>query len=77
MGIATLLYFLVYQQVENYVIAPRIMTKAVDVSPAAVLLAALVGGTLLGFVGALMAIPAAAAIKLIGQQVIMPRAEAG
>ena len=76
LGLGVLAYFLVYQQVENYVIAPRIMTKAVDISPAAVLLAALIGGTLLGFVGALMAIPAAAAVKLIAQQVVIPRAEA-
>lgn len=75
LGIATLVYFIVYQQIENYIIAPRIMTKAVDVSPAAVLLAALVGGSLLGFVGALMAIPAAASLKLITQEVFMPRAE--
>lgn len=76
LGVGTLVFFLIYQQVENYVIAPRIMTKAVDISPAAVLLAALIGGTLLGFVGALMAIPAAAAIKLIMQQVVLPKAEA-
>jgi predicted PurR-regulated permease PerM len=76
LGIATLLYFLIYQQVENYVIAPRVMTRAVDISPAAVLLAALIGGNLLGFVGALMAIPAAAAIKLIVQEILLPRTEA-
>lgn len=76
LGIATLVYFLVYQQIENYVIAPRIMTKAVDISPAAVLLAALIGGNLLGFVGALMAIPAAASIKLLVQEIYLPRAEA-
>lgn len=75
LGIATVVYFAVYQQVENYVIAPRIMTRAVDISPAAVLLAALMGGSLLGFVGALMAIPAAAALKLIAQEVVLPRAE--
>lgn len=75
LGIATLVFFLVYQQVENYVIAPRVMTKAVDVSPAAVLLAALIGGSLLGFVGALMAIPFAASLKLITQEVVVPRAE--
>ncbi|MDQ3982305.1 MAG: AI-2E family transporter [Actinomycetota bacterium] len=75
LGFATLVYFLVYQQVENYVIAPRVMTRAVDVSPAAVLLAALVGASLLGFVGALVAIPAAASLKLIAQEVWIPRAE--
>ena len=75
LGIATLVYFLVYQQIENYIIAPRVMTKAVDVSPAAVLLSALIGGSLLGFVGALMAIPAAASLKLITQEIVVPRAE--
>ena len=75
LGVATLVYFIIYQQIENYVIAPRIMTKAVDVSPAAVMLAALVGASLLGFVGALMAIPAAASLKLIAQEILVPRAE--
>ncbi|MDQ3954936.1 MAG: AI-2E family transporter [Actinomycetota bacterium] len=75
LGMATLIFFLIYQQLENYMIAPRVMTKAVDVSPAAVLLAALIGGSLLGFVGALMAIPAAASLKLIVQEVVVPRAE--
>lgn len=74
-GIATLVFYIAYQQIENYVIAPRIMNKAVDVSPAAVLLAALIGGSLLGFVGALMAIPAAASLKLIIQEVIKPKLE--
>lgn len=72
-GIATLIYFVVYQQAENYFVAPRVMKKAVDISPAAVLLAALIGGGLLGFVGAMLAIPAAAAIKLIAQEVILPK----
>ena len=74
-GLATLIFYVIYQQVENYVIAPRVMNKAVDVSPAAVLLAALIGGSLLGFVGALMAIPAAASIKLIVQEVVKPKLE--
>ncbi|MFN2389541.1 MAG: AI-2E family transporter [Actinomycetota bacterium] len=74
-GIATLAYFVIYQQAENYLIAPRVMTKAVDVSPAAVLLAALMGAALLGFIGALMAIPAAAAIKLVVREVVHPRVE--
>jgi predicted PurR-regulated permease PerM len=75
LGIITLVFFLIYQQVENYVIAPRIMTKAVDVSPAAILLAALIGASLLGFVGALMAIPAAASIKLIVNEYVTPKVE--
>lgn len=71
-GIGTIIYFITYQQIENYFIHPRIMTRAVNISPAAVLLAALIGGSLLGFVGALMAIPLAASIKLIAQEVVLP-----
>ncbi|MEA2486213.1 MAG: hypothetical protein QOD46_1324, partial [Actinomycetota bacterium] len=77
LGIATIVYFIVYQQTENYLIAPRVMTRAVDLSPAAVLLAALIGASLLGFVGALMAIPAAASLKLIMQEIVLPMAERG
>jgi predicted PurR-regulated permease PerM len=72
-GIATGVFFLIYQQVENYVIVPRVMTKAIDISPAAVLLAALIGGSLLGFVGALMALPFAAGVKLVMQEVALPK----
>lgn len=59
------LFFLLYQQLENYFIAPRVLRNTVDLSSIAVLLAALVGGTVLGVVGAVMAIPIAAAIKVL------------
>jgi predicted PurR-regulated permease PerM len=75
-GVGTLIYFAVYQQVENYLVAPRVMRRAVDISPAAVILAALVGATLLGFVGALLAIPAAASIKVLAQEIWIPRQDA-
>jgi predicted PurR-regulated permease PerM len=74
-GLATLGYFVLYQQIENYVIAPRVMTKAVDLSPAAVLVSALMGAALLGVPGVLMAIPAAAATKLVTQEIVVPWAE--
>src|SRR5262245_24624738 len=59
------IFFVAYQQLENYVIAPRILRHTVSMSAAAVLLAALIGGTVLGLVGALMAIPIAAALKVV------------
>jgi predicted PurR-regulated permease PerM len=74
-GIGTAIFFLVYQQFENYLVQPRVMREAVNISAAAVLLAALVGATLLGFVGALIAIPIAASLKVIVQQVWLPRQE--
>ncbi|MFF4118871.1 AI-2E family transporter [Streptomyces sp. NPDC001714] len=63
--IVVALFFVVYQQLENYLIAPRVLRNAVQMSALAVLLAALIGGTLLGLIGALMAIPIAAAVKAI------------
>ena len=59
------IFFLVYQQLENYLIAPRILRSTVNLSAAAVLMAGLIGATALGLVGALMAIPVAAALKVV------------
>lgn len=64
-GIATIIFFVVYQQVENYVIVPRVMKRAVDLSPAAVIVSVLIGGSLAGFAGALLALPLAAAAKVV------------
>jgi predicted PurR-regulated permease PerM len=64
-GILVLVYFIVYQQVENYAIQPRIMKNAVNLSPASVILATLVLGSLGGFAGAVLALPVAAIIKVI------------
>ncbi|MEU6797180.1 AI-2E family transporter [Nonomuraea wenchangensis] len=72
-GIACLIFFIVYQQIENYLIAPRIMMSSVDVPAAVTIIAALIGGTLLGVVGALLAIPIAAAIQLVLYEVTLPR----
>jgi predicted PurR-regulated permease PerM len=62
--IATAVFFVVYQQVENYVIQPAVMRRAVDMAAPVVILAVLIGGTLLGVIGALLAIPTAAIIKV-------------
>ena len=68
-------YYIVYMQVEAYVLNPRIMATAVKVPGAIVVIAALAGGTLLGILGALIAIPVAAAILLVVNQVFVPRQE--
>ncbi|MFI6501023.1 AI-2E family transporter [Nonomuraea typhae] len=72
-GIACAIFFVVYQQVENYLIYPRVMKRSVDVTPAVTVIAALFGGALLGIVGALLAIPVAAAIALIIRETVLPR----
>jgi predicted PurR-regulated permease PerM len=63
--IATLALFIVYQQVENTFIAPHVMKKAIDMSPAVVVIAVLVGGALFGLVGAIIALPVAAVLKVV------------
>ena len=75
-GIVVAVFFLIYQQVENYLLYPRIMQRSVDVSPAATVVAVLVGGALLGVLGALLAIPIAAAVQLLLNEVIVPRQDA-
>lgn len=69
-------YYVVYQQIENYLVAPRIMQRTVAVPGAVTVVAALAGGTLLGVVGALMAIPVAAGLLLLYQEVVLPRQQA-
>ncbi|MGK2855201.1 MAG: AI-2E family transporter [Microbacteriaceae bacterium] len=66
------IYYIAYMQVEAYLISPTIMKRAVSVPGAVVVLAALAGGTLLGLLGALIAIPVAAAVLLVIKQVVIP-----
>jgi predicted PurR-regulated permease PerM len=66
-------FFVVYQQVENYWIVPRVLRSTVELPSVAVLLAALLGAAVLGLVGALMAIPIAAAIKVLMTPVLDAR----
>ena len=66
-------YFLVYMQVEAYVFSPRVMNKAVDVPGILVVIGALVGGTLLGILGALIAVPVVASVLIIVKQVVVPK----
>lgn len=64
------IFFIVYQQIENYLVAPRVLRNAVDLSTLGVLLAGLLGAAILGLVGALIAIPIAAAIKVLATPVL-------
>lgn len=66
-------YYLVYMQIESYVLTPRIMNRVVSVPGSLVVIGALAGGTLLGLLGALIAIPVTAAVLMIIKQVWIPR----
>ena len=75
-GVACAIFYIVYQQVENYVIYPRVMSKSVDVPGAVTVIAALTGAALFGVVGALLAIPTAASILMLTREVWVRRQDA-
>jgi predicted PurR-regulated permease PerM len=73
LGLYCLVFYIAYQQFENYVVYPRVMARSVDLPGLVIVIAALVGAGLLGVIGALLAIPTAAAIVLIVREVVLPR----
>lgn len=66
------IYYLIYMQIEAYVLSPRIMSRAVAVPGAIVVIAAVAGGAIGGILGALVAIPVAASAIIIIQKVVFP-----
>lgn len=74
-GLIALIAYIIYQQIENYILIPRIMKRNLAIPGLVTIIAALVGTSLLGLVGALLAVPLAAAALLIIDEVVLPRAE--
>ena len=72
-GLACLVFYVIYQQVENYVIYPKVMSRSVDIPGSLIVIAALIGAALLGVVGALLAIPTAAAVLMVVREVVVPK----
>jgi predicted PurR-regulated permease PerM len=75
-ALISLIYYIAYQQLEAYVIYPRIMARSVAVPGAVTVIAALVGGGLLGIIGAVLAVPVAAALLLLHREVFLTRQDA-
>ena len=73
-GVIALVAYVVYVQIENYVVTPRIMKRTLAVPGAVTIISALIGSSLLGLVGGLLAVPVAASIILILDEVVIPRA---
>jgi len=67
--------YVIYVQIENYVITPRIMKRSLSIPGLVTIIAALLGTSLLGLVGGLLAVPIAAAVLLILDEVVFPRAD--
>ena len=74
-GVIALVAYVVYVQVESYVVTPRIMKRTLAVPGAVTIISALIGSSLLGLVGGLLAVPVAASIILILDEVVIPRAD--
>ena len=74
-GVIALILYIVYVQIENYVFTPKIMKRALNVPGAVTIISALVGTSLLDLVGALLAVPVAASIILILEEVVFPQTE--
>ncbi|MGI9186120.1 MAG: AI-2E family transporter, partial [Gaiellales bacterium] len=72
-GIVMLVLAIVYQFVENHLIQPLVMRKSIDVSPFIVIVAVLIGASLLGIIGALLAIPIAGSVQVVLRQVLQSR----
>lgn len=72
-AVATVGFYVVYRYVEDYLLNPRVMKHTVKVTPGLTIIATLIGGTLLGLVGALIAIPVAATVHLLLEEVAVPR----
>ena len=64
---------IVYQQFENHVIQPQVQKRTVNVHPFVTIVSVLIGSTLLGILGALMAIPIAASIQILIREYFDPR----
>ena len=74
-AVATAMFYIAFRLTEDYVIVPRAMKFAVDIHPLVTVLAVLVGGALLGIIGALVAIPAAVAFGLILDEYVFPQTD--
>ena len=74
-AIAALVGYAIYQQIENYLVMPRIMKRSLSIPGIATIVAALLGSALFGLIGAILAVPMAAALLLILEEVVFPKSD--
>ena len=75
-GLVFALVYFAYMQVEAYLMTPRVMSKQIEIPGSLVIISALVGGTLLGLLGALIAVPVTASLLMIVDKLFVPRQDA-
>jgi predicted PurR-regulated permease PerM len=68
MGAGVAIFFFVQQQIENHLLVPKVMERQVGVSAVVVIISLLLGGSLLGIVGAILAVPTAAILQVLVQE---------
>jgi predicted PurR-regulated permease PerM len=67
--------YIIYVQFENYILTPRVMKRALSIPALVTIIAALIGASLLGLIGGILAVPIAAAVLLILDEVVYPKAD--
>lgn len=72
-ALLVIIFFVVQQQLENHILVPRVMSRQVGVSPVTVIVALLIGGRLLGVLGALLAVPTAAIVQVLVSELLESR----
>ena len=72
-GLFVLIFVLVQQQVENHFLVPKVMARQVGVSAVTVIIALLIGGSVLGIIGAVLAVPSAAILQVVIQELLDER----
>lgn len=73
LGVLTVLLYIIIQQLENHLVVPQVMRRAVDLPPAVIIIALLMGGELLGIIGAILALPIAASVSVIVSELVALR----
>lgn len=70
LALAVIAFFFAQQQLENHILVPKIMQRQVGISAVAVIIALLIGGSLLGIVGAILAVPTAAILQVLFEELV-------
>ena len=65
LALFVILFFVIQQQFESHVLVPKIMSRQVGVSPVVVIASLLIGGEVLGILGAILAVPSAAVLQVV------------
>ena len=71
LALGVIVFFFAQQQLENHILVPKIMQRQVGISPVTVIVALLIGGSLLGIVGAILAVPTAAILQVLFEEVVL------